>query len=74
MSESVKIGGIRKNPAIDKLSRLEAVDVKDMAKNKMEKLLQAEEFARSGICTKQIPIGFSQAAWKSESGKKGRPG
>ncbi|MDE6925470.1 MAG: hypothetical protein K2O97_07545 [Acetatifactor sp.] len=60
MSESVKIGGIRKNPAIDKISRLDSMDVKNMAKNKMEKLLQTEEFTRSGIFTRQVPVTFEK--------------
>lgn len=60
MSESVKIGGIRKNPAIDKINRLDSMDVKNMAKNKMEKLLQTEEFTRSGILTRQVPVTFEK--------------
>ena len=65
MSESVKIGGIRKNPAIDKINRLDSMDVKNMAKYKMEKLLQSEDFARNEICTRQVPINFGKANWKS---------
>ena len=39
MSESVKIGGIGKNPAIDKVNRLNAIDVKGYAAKKMEEIL-----------------------------------
>lgn len=36
MSESVKIGGIGKNPAIDKISSIGETDVKNSAVRKME--------------------------------------
>lgn len=39
MSESVKIGGIGKNPAIDKINRLNGIDVQNYAVNRMEQLL-----------------------------------
>ena len=39
MSESVKVGGIGKNPAIDKINRLNGIDVKSYAVDRMEQLL-----------------------------------
>ena len=39
MSESVKIGGIGKNPAIDKINNLNSIDIKNYAVKKMEELL-----------------------------------
>ncbi len=65
MSESVRIGGIRKNPAIDKSNALESAEIKAMARKKMEKLLQADEFARSEICTRQVPVNFDKMGKKS---------
>jgi len=34
MSESVKIGGIGKNPAIDKINNLNSIDIKNYAVKK----------------------------------------
>lgn len=34
MSESIKIGGIGKNPAIDKINNLNSIDVKNYAVKK----------------------------------------
>lgn len=39
MSESVKIGGIGKNPAIDKINQMNAIDVKNYAAKRMEELI-----------------------------------
>ena len=63
MSESVKIGGIGKNPAIDKINRLNAVDVKKYAAKKMEELLLAGE---ENAADKDVPIDFSKANWKGD--------
>lgn len=67
MSESVKIGGIGKNPAIDRINNVNSTDVKNSAKNKMEQLLLAKESARSKIYTRQVPIDFSKANWKGKA-------
>lgn len=61
MSESVKIGGIGKNPAIDKINCLNTVDVKNYAVKKMEELLLKDKSENSEI---QVPIDFSKAGWK----------
>lgn len=39
MSESVKIGGIGKNPVIDKINEVHAMDALEYAAKRMEKLL-----------------------------------
>lgn len=64
MSESVKIGGIGKNPVIDKINSLNSIDVKNYAKNKMEQLLLSEEYAQNDIYIRQVPIDFSKANWE----------
>lgn len=63
MSESVKIGGIGKNPAIDKINRLNAVDVRNYAVEKMEKLLFVAE-AEDEKYSREVPIDFSKADWE----------
>ena len=54
MSESVKIGGIGKNPAIDKINRL----------NGMEQLLASGKSSMDRAYTKDVPIDFSKAVWR----------
>lgn len=66
MSESVKVGGIGKNPAIDKINQLNVVDVKNYAVQKMEALLLADEAEKlSGI--KQVSIDLSGADWEGKA-------
>lgn len=63
MSESVKIGGIGKNPAIDKINSLNAIDIKNYAVDKMEEmLLSAKPDERTYGRT--VPIDFSKANWE----------
>ncbi len=66
MSEVVKIGGIRKNPAIDRVNGLNSRNIKKTAKSKMESFLRADAFAQSRIGVQQVSIDFGNAAWKSE--------
>lgn len=66
MSESVKIGGIGKNPVIDKINRLDSIDVKGYAKDKMEQLILGEEYDPNGIYARQVPIDFSKANWERD--------
>lgn len=68
MSDSVKIGGIGKNPTIDKINKLNQTDVKSYAVKKMEELLLVKnpEEGRK----KNVPIDFSRADWKGK--KNGR--
>lgn len=63
MSESVKIGGIGKNPAVDKINSLNAIDIKNYAVNKMEEMLlnlQHDETTYG----RAVPIDFSKANWE----------
>lgn len=66
MSESVKIGGIRKNPAIDKINSVGSMtDMKKCVVGKMEEaLLTAEAGEKHGNI--QIPIDFTKADWSGE--------
>lgn len=64
MSESFRNGGIRKNPAIDKVNNLNSMEIKSSAKEKIEQLLLAEESLQSDIYARQIPINFSKINWK----------
>ena len=40
VSESVKIGGIGKNPAVDKINSLQAIDIKGCAVRRMQEAVQ----------------------------------
>lgn len=64
MSESVKIGGIGKNPAIDKINRLNGIDVKSYAVDRMEQLLISGDSFMDRMYTKDVPIDFSKASWR----------
>ena len=64
MSESVKVGGIGKNPAIDKINRLNEIDVKNYAVDRMEQLLSAGSPSKKKAYTKDVAIDFSKAAWR----------
>ncbi|MBD5546486.1 MAG: hypothetical protein HDQ97_03690 [Lachnospiraceae bacterium] len=65
MSESVKIGGIGKNPAIDKINRLNDIDIKNYAVNKMEEILLVQEQEEERYC-RNVPIDFDKADWKGQ--------
>lgn len=66
MSESVKIGGIGKNPAIDKINRLNTIDIKNYAVGKMEELLLSRD--PEGLeYGKTVPIDFSRANWERKN-------
>lgn len=65
MSESVRVGGIGKNPAIDKINQLNAIDVKNYAVKKMEALLLVENADKLNSI-KQISIDLSGADWEGK--------
>lgn len=65
MSESVRVGGIGKNPAIDKINKLNAIDVKNYAVKKMEDLLLVEKADKLNSI-KQISIDLSGADWEGK--------
>lgn len=64
MSESVKIGGIGKNPAIDKINSLNSIDVKNYAVNKMEQLLLSADSSRYQPRIQKASIDFSKVDWE----------
>lgn len=66
MSESVKIGGIGKNPAIDKINRLNAVDVKGYAAKKMEEIL-LHGSPEEQLYGKSVPMDFSRGTWEGKA-------
>lgn len=65
MSESVRVGGIGKNPAIDKINKLNAIDVKNYAVKRMEDLLLVENADKLNSI-KQISIDLSGADWEEK--------
>ncbi len=65
MSESVKIGGIGKNPAIDKINGLNAIDIKNYAVNKMEEMLLNTK-PDEAVFDRTVPIDFSRANWEGD--------
>lgn len=65
MSESVRVGGIGKNPAIDKINKLNAIDVKNYAVKKMEDLLLVEKADKLNRI-KQISIDLSGVDWEGK--------
>ena len=69
MSERVKIGGIGKNPAIDKINNLNSIDIKNYAVKKMEELLIRTNV--DGLAYgKKVPIDFTKVDWEgSKDGK-----
>lgn len=67
MSESVTIGGIGKNPAIDKIDNLSSMDVKIYAIKKMEQTLILGGDVQSETYMRQVPIDFGRVNWKGNT-------
>lgn len=67
MSESVKIGGIGKNPAIDKINRINSIDIKNYAVKKMEQLLMAGDSVDDIVRIREVPINFDKVNWERET-------
>lgn len=67
MSESVRIGGIGKNPAIDKINRLNSIDIKNYAVNKMEQLLMEGDAVDDIVRIREVPINFDKVNWERET-------
>ena len=66
MSERVKIGGIGKNPAIDKINSLKAIDIKSHAVRRMEQDVQ-DGHAGSGMAyRKEIPVSLERVEWEGK--------
>ena len=70
MSESVKIGGIGKNPAIDRINQLNATDIKKQAVKRMEQLLLEPELPQTGKYHRAVPVDFDSADWKGSQKNK----
>lgn len=69
MSESVKIGGIGKNPAIDKINSLNSIDIKNYAVKKMEEMLihtNVDELPYG----KNVLIDFTKVDWDGNRNEK----
>ena len=66
MSGRVKIGGIGKNPAIDKINSLKAIDIKNHAVRRMEQAVQ-DGHAGSGMAyRKEIPVSLERVEWEGK--------
>lgn len=66
MSESVRIGGIGKNPAIDKVNSLHTTDIKKRAVSKMEQMLLAERLSENMKFAEKVSIDFSKINWRKK--------
>ena len=64
MSESVKIGGIGKNPAIDQIQQLNAIDVGSYAAKRMQELLVQPEYLEKEEKINSMTIDFTKVNWK----------
>lgn len=68
MSESVKIGGIGKNPAIDKINSLNGIDIVNFAANRMKQMVLGG-YSDSGTPQKrQVPLHLENMDWEGEAG------
>lgn len=74
MSESVKIGGIGKNPAIDRINSLNSIDIKNYAVKKMEQLLaKTDKIGTDKFYTKPVSVKLNEIKKKGkEIGKKSK--
>lgn len=74
MSESVKIGGIGKNPAIDRMNSLNSIDIKNYAVKKMEQLLaKTDKIGTDKFYTKPVSVKLSKIKKKGKKiGKKSK--
>lgn len=64
MSESVKIGGIGKNPAIDQIQQLNTIDVGSYAAKRMQELLFQPESLEKEEEINGMTIDFAKVNWK----------
>lgn len=67
MSESVKIGGIGKNPAVDKINSLQAIDIKSHAVRRMTEAVQGGKPHGSAAYRKEIPVSLERIDWEKEA-------
>ncbi len=64
MSESVKIGGIGKNPTIDQIQQLNAIDVGSYAAKRMQELLVQPEYLEKEEKINSMTVDFTKVNWK----------
>ncbi len=68
MSESVRIGGIGKNPAIDKINSLNAIDIKNYASDKMKQaVLSGHAGSYTADSRKAVPIFLDKVDWEGNT-------
>ena len=63
MSEIVKTGGSGRNPAIDKIQKMDGTDIKGRAVQKMEEALLGGSEAQR-VYSVEVPIEYSRGGWK----------
>lgn len=68
MSESVKIGGIGKNPAIDKINSLNGIDIGKFAANRMKQMVLGGYSDSSTPQKRQVPLHLENMDWEGEAG------
>ena len=66
VSESVKIGGIGKNPAVDKINSLQAIDIKGCAVRRMQEAVQGGNPHGSAAYRKAIPVSLEKVEWEGK--------
>lgn len=69
MSESVKIGGIGKNPAIDQIQQLNAIDVGSYAVKRMQEFLLQSELSGEEDRDRERAVDFGRVHWKRTGAK-----
>lgn len=67
MSESVRIGGIGKNPAIDKINSLNAIDIKNYASDKMKQVVLSGHSGSDTVHRKTVPISLDKVDWEGKT-------
>ncbi len=67
MSESVRIGGIGKNPAIDKINSLNAIDIKNYASDKMKQVVLSGHAGSYTAHRKAVPISLDKVEWEGRT-------
>lgn len=67
MSESVKIGGIGKNPAIDKINSLNGIDIGNFAANRMKQMVLGGYSDSSTPQKRQVPLHLENMDWEGKA-------
>lgn len=67
MSESVKIGGIGKNPAIDKINSLNGIDIGNFAANRMKQMVLGGHSDSGTAQRRQIPLHLENMDWEGKA-------